>query len=156
MTPDLSAQPVPEDAAGRQSPTRREVLAAATALLASAAANSPARAAAGAEGYFLAFDAGAGPHADRLFFIPSAWLELFEVTDVYKARYTTAQWNQVLTRMRSGMAHPKKKKFSALYADSTDSGVQEPFPGTAVIPPVPPGASQTYLAAMIDPGAIPP
>lgn len=155
MGPEHSPQSVPEGEADRRSPTRREMLAAATALMASAAASSPAQAGIGAEGYFLTFEATGAPNADRLFFIPSAWLELFEVTDIYKANYTAAQWNLTLVRMRSGMPHARRRRINALYTDSTDPGVLEPFPGSTVIPPVPPGANQTYLAAMIAPGDIP-
>ena len=158
MIADVSSQSVPEGSGNRPQPSRREVIAAAataTTLLAWSAASSPAEAATGAEGYFLTFDTAPGPEPDRIFFIPSAWLELFEVTDVYKARYSTAQWNQTLAKMRSAAPHARRKKISALYADVTDLGVQPPFPGSTVIPPVPPGANQTYLAAMIAPSGIP-
>lgn len=156
MGPEHSPQSVPEGEADRRSPNRREMLAAAIALVASAAASSPAQASGGAEGYFFIFEAtGAPANSDRLFFIPSAWLELFEVTDIYKANYTAAQWNLTLVRMRSGMPHARRRRINALYTDSTDPGVLEPFPGSTVIPPVPPGANQTYLAAMIAPGDIP-
>ncbi|WP_201838855.1 hypothetical protein [Microvirga zambiensis] len=154
MTLSPAPQPGLDDAADRPLATRRELLAAATALLASAAAGSPAQASFGAEGYFLVFDrVGNNPaddNLDRVFFIPSAWLELFEVTDVYKARYPT-NWKEALKKIRNSTASGKKQKFQALYADTIDPDVQAPFPGLAVIPAVPPDANHTYLAAMISP-----
>jgi hypothetical protein len=142
-----------ENTVDRPFATRRELMAAATALLASAAAGSPAQAGVGAEGYFIVFEQGPGPPNDRLdrvFFIPSAWLELFEVTDVYKARYPS-NWKNALTKIRGPGTPGKKQKFHALYADTTESNVFAPFPGLAVVPPVPPAATQTYLAAMLSP-----
>jgi hypothetical protein len=148
MSSNPSSQPAPESDAERPLPNRREILAAAAALLATAA-GSPAQAAGGAEGYFLAFD-----DVDRMFFIPSAWLELFEVTDVYKANFPAASWDMALLRLRT-TNHQKKKRFSALYADSADPGMQLPFPNSSIIPPVPPGSNQTYLAAMMAPASFP-
>ncbi len=149
MSSNPSSQPAPEPDAERSLPNRREILVAATALLAAAAGSSPAQAAGGAEGYFLAFD-----DVDRMFFIPSAWLELFEVTDVYKANFPAASWDMSLHRLRT-TNHQKKKRLSALYADSADPGMQLPFPNSSIIPPVPPGANQTYLAAMMAPSSFP-
>ena len=150
---DSPAPPVAAEA-DRPFASRREFLAAATALLASTAAGSPAQAGVGAEGYFLVFERRgnendpAEDHLDRVFFIPSAWLELFEVTDVYKARHPN--WKNALKKIR-GNSPGRKEKFHALYADTTYPDVEVPFPELSVVPAVPPGANQTYLASMISP-----
>ncbi|UVF18823.1 hypothetical protein HPT29_020425 [Microvirga terrae] len=144
--------------------SRRDVLAAATALLAAAATGSSAEAATGAEGYFLVFEKSGGsynpndPEA-RVFFIPSSWLEMFEVTDFYKTNYPTTgpnSWLKVLEKISKppspgGGAPGKKHKFHALYADTTEPAMDIPFPNRTVIPATPPGAGQTYLAAMLAP-----
>lgn len=162
MTLSPSPQVDLDNASDRAFASRRDLLAVATALLASAAAGSAAQAEVGAEGYFLVFDRKGNPgdpsnptdpaedHLDRVFFIPSAWLELFEVTDVYKTRYPN-NWKEALWKVRKSTPLNKKQKFQALYADTTDAGVEPPFPGRTVVPPLPPGANQTYLAAMISP-----
>jgi hypothetical protein len=141
----------PDAGAACPSATRRELLAAATALIASAATSSPAQAQAGAEGYFLVFDnPSMANNLDRVFFIPSAWLELFEVTDVYKARFPT-NWQNALAKVRTAATPGKKQRFHVLYADTVDPDVIEALPGLTVVSAVPPGAGQTYLAAMISP-----
>lgn len=159
MRQKASAQVGPEIPPDRPFPSRREVLAAAAALIGAGTSISPAGAATGAEGYFLAFDSVQNNpthrNLDRLFFIPSAWLELFEVTDVYKARYSEAGWQQALSKLRGAAPHGRKLKFSALYSDSTHAGVAEPFPDLTVISPVPPSGTQTYLAALVSPPDIP-
>jgi hypothetical protein len=159
MTLSPAPQAILASATDNPFATRREILAAATALLAAAATGSPAQAAAGAAGYFLVFDKpGGGPYDPndpeaRVFFVPSAWLELFEVTEVYKARYPTTgsnSWLKVLKRV-SDNSPGKKYKFSVLYADTMEPDIEVPFSGLSVIPPTPPSANQTYLAAMISP-----
>lgn len=141
-------------------PTRREVLAAATAALASAAAGSPAQAQVETEGYFLVFEnPGNDDHLDRLFFIPTAWLALFEVTEIYKARYPSPTpntgWRRALHRLRTTNAPDRKFKFHALYADAMDAGMFEPFPDDTVLPAMPPGSNETYIAAMVAPNDLP-
>lgn len=151
----MTHSPKPQDteaSMNRPVTTRRELLVAATTLLAASASGSPVQAGVGAEGYFLVFDRpnNAPEDLDRVFFIPSAWLELFEVTDVYKARYPS-NWKEALKGIRNSTSTPKKQKFHVLYADTTDPGIEIPFPGLTVVPPLPAGANQTYLAAMISP-----
>jgi hypothetical protein len=152
-------------------PNRRDVLVAAGAtVLMSTHASGSASAAVRPEGYFLVFNQRGGgggvsdPAADRIFFIPSQWLELFELTEVYKDRYPELvgapsgykNWKEGLERVRKdNQGHPKKMKISALYATFGDPGVEEPFPGKIVVGPNLPDVNQTYLAMSISPPVIP-
>lgn len=150
--------------------TRRDVIAAAGAtVFMSAQAGSPASAAVQAEGYFLVFNKQSGipgnaDQYDRVFFIPSDWLEVFEVTDVYRSKYPELpsnpsgyeNWKEGLRRIRMNNAgnNPKKMKVSALYASSTDSGAEEALPGKTAIEPTLPDLNHTYLAMSMSPAAI--
>jgi hypothetical protein len=111
------------------------------------------------EGVFLVFtDTGGGHPADgsraRVFFISSGWLELFEVTGVYQQQSLSAQGVADKIRMSSSA---RIKRFKALYADGLDSSqnLKGAIAGATIIPPVPPGPNQTYLAMSIGEGDVP-
>lgn len=145
-----------ESEGGRRLPSRRDVLVAATAALTSAAIQSPAvagPAAEGTAGFFLVFNSVGGNQSPppRLFFIPSAWLEAFEVTDIYKTSYS--DWAKGIQKIKDSK-HGRGAKISAFYADWTEAGVVEAMPGRTVISPAPLGSGQTYLAAMVAPDNI--
>lgn len=122
-------------------PSRREVIAAAAAAMAAMASGDRAAAQAGAEGYFFVFQT-----FDRVFFIPSAWLELFEVTEAYEAKHPN-NWKKALKKIRDDTG---SKQMKALYATSNRPDFEKPVPGT-VIPADPPDPGSTYLAMMISP-----
>jgi hypothetical protein len=152
-----SPHPSPEDTRQYAVPSRRDVLAAAGAALAGSAVSAgTATAAERTEGYFFVFAAPpAGSEdkaADRVFFISSAWLELFEVTDIYYRVGLNPK--DVVTNIRRSKEKRGKKptKFDALYSDQADTTA---IAGATYVPPPQPGPSQTYLAMMISPENIP-
>ena len=145
--------PVVSDEPQQRFPSRRQVLAAAGAALAcSASAGAAATAEGRTEGYFFVFTATGQDTDDRVFFISSEWLEMFEVTDVYLAAGYDPK--DVVKNIRKAKALKGKTphQFSALYSDL--EGTQA-IPGAAYVPPPPPNPSQTYLAMMIAPAAVP-
>jgi len=104
------------------------------------------------EGYFLVFESGGGGDEDtRVFFLPSAWLELFEVTDAYINRGMDPA--EVVDNIRKAANAAKLKKLRAYYGDEAD--IFDPVPGSSYIQPSPPTSGQTYLAMMISPDKIP-
>lgn len=136
--------------------TRRSLLAIAGTLAATAvSAVVPATAASGkVEGFFLVYEpkgSGSDPDADtRIFFLSSEWLQYFEVTDVY--RQMNMDPADVVRNIRqSGSA--KVRRMKVLYSDVAD--IVGPVGGTTLITPRPPVGSETYLAMMISPSAVP-
>jgi hypothetical protein len=111
------------------------------------------------EGVFLVFtDAGGGNPGGgsgaRVFFISSAWLELFEVTGVYQRQNINPQ--DVADAIRRS-SHTRIKRFKALYSDGSDpsQNLKGAIDGASIIPPIPPGPNQTYLAMSIGPADVP-
>jgi hypothetical protein len=91
----------------------------------------------GVEGFFLVFDEGQEP--DRIFFIPSRWLEVFEVTDLYDDR---TESKKVADKIR--VKGPKARLY---YGDIPVK--RNPVPGAMVLAPETPDATKTYIAAMV-------
>jgi hypothetical protein len=146
--------------------SRRDVIVAAgaTVLMSGPLAGS-ASAATQAEGYFLVFDQQGPPNEqlDRIFFIPSKWLEVFEVTDVFRRRYPELSssptgyqhWKQALTKIRNTGSHARRLKISALYANSADTGTEEAVPGKILLEPIQADLNHTYLAMSMSPASMP-
>jgi hypothetical protein len=136
--------------------TRRDLLAIAGTLAVSAvSAATPANAATGkAEGFFLVYEpraSGSDPESDtRIFFISSEWLQYFEVTDFY--RQMSMDPAAVVSNIRQS-GSSKVRRMKVLYGDAAD--IVGPVGGTTLIAPRPPATSETYLAMMISPGAVP-
>jgi len=136
--------------------TRRDLIAAAAVIATSGMSLSAANAAADVpptEGYFMVYEprgSGGDPETDtRIFFIPSAWLELFEVTDAYWQKNINP--TDVVEKIRESRSS-KAKRVRLYYGDNAD--IPNPVAGAEYIPPTKPPGGKTYLAMMISPGEI--
>jgi hypothetical protein len=85
------------------------------------------------EGVFLI-----APDAKRIFFIRSAYLPYFEVTD----RYSSTELDNVVSVYKN---HGKKEKWSVLYSDDY-AGDTQPENGDNLSPP-----ANTYIAMSLSP-----
>ena len=127
----------------------------AASSVAVAGLTSPTKAADPTEGYFIVYEdrmnSSEGEDDTRIFFISSEWLSYFEVTDAYVLNGIDPA--EVVTKIRGlPQSHSKLRKVRLFYGDGAD--IWDPLPGLTLIPPTPPQASETYLAAMISPPAI--
>ena len=98
--------------------------------------------ASGVEGVFLVFK-----KQDRIFFVPSQWLEVFEITDLYEA----VPLDKVVKKIRKE-DHGKSTHASVLYGDIAD--LVNPLNAAEVLLPEVPTENRTYVAAMVSPATI--
>jgi hypothetical protein len=134
-------------------PTRRQVISSASIALALGASGIKEAVANGlaaeevTDGYFLVF-----PDSDRVFFVPSVWLEVFEVTDLFRSGDLT---NNVEKIRRYNRSAKRKKKMDALYINLVMDeryGAYKPYPSEEV--KAPSVGAGTYLAMSIAPADI--
>lgn len=106
------------------------------------------------EGFFFVIDDAGGKDDDRIFFIPSEYLEYFEVTGYYRSvGANDSQWKpeNIAQKIRKTAGKKNRYKFSAFYADQQGC----PVPGAAAFVQLSiPSQAQTYLAQMIGPSVL--
>jgi hypothetical protein len=146
-----------EDSHRPQFPSRRELLAAATAVVATAVASAPAVATDAVpltEGFFFVVNSKDDITA-RLFFLKSSWLPFFELTDQFydpAAGDPYAKKKKLLQSFRSKSRTTGTSRWDVLYSEEIDPKYILPSASGAIDVLDP--AGQTYLACSISPDLV--